>query len=87
MRGFSIRRQETSASPSGCHVGHYKALSRSETPIEDHENTWHRFTKNPQGYEFFIELYHISLATVQIGETIDQRKIVKSAMIEKEPWK
>ena len=85
--GFKKWRENTSTSPSGRHLGHYKALLRAE--IKDNNEhielntTTH--TKNPIGEHILKIIYLVAMSTLNAGETLERWKNVQSSMIEKEP--
>ena len=87
--GFRKWREATSTSPSGRHLGHYKALLRAEWSDAKDANSPQIITniKNPLGNEIFLSLYHIAIATLRAGETLDRWRQVQSSMLEKDPGK
>ena len=86
--GFRKWRENTSTSPSGRHLGHYKALLRAEI-IDDKDtgdnNNQLITIKNPIGDEILKAIYFVAMSTLKAGETLERWKNVQSSMLEKEP--
>ena len=91
MTGFRKWREATSTSPSGRHLGHYKALLRAELvdnqPVQDNKKSKLKTINNIKGTEIFKSLYYVAMSALQAGETLDRWKQVQSSMLEKEPGK
>ena len=86
MSGFRKWREETATSPSGRHLGHYKALLRAEFHKDKEGDDQQKTTiKNKIGHQIFKTLFHITMATVLSGETLTRWAKVNSSMIEKVP--
>ena len=86
MSGLRKWREETVTSPSGRHLGHYKALLRAEFhKTKEGEETQKLGVKNKIGIQILKILFHIMMATVLSGETLKRWATVNSAMIEKIP--
>ena len=85
LTGFRKWKEATSTSPSGRHLGQYKALIRAESPETTEEKSTIPKIKNPLGHRILTSIFHVTMATVLSGETLDRWKNVYSAMIEKIP--
>ena len=89
VAGFRTWREATSTSPSGRHLGHYKTLLRAE---ENEDKTSNKDQpvkkfkcKNPIGQKILTVIFHIAMAALRAGETLDRWTTVASMMIEKDP--
>ena len=94
MNGFRKWREATSTSPSGRHLGHYKAILKAELPENNYDSEQEasatknkRKIKNPLGIKIFEVLHHITMAAVRPGETLNRWKFVHSSMLEKDTGK
>ena len=91
MTGFRKWRESTSTSPSGRHLGHYKALLRAELidnqPVKNKHKQKKPITNNPKGVEIFKPIYQTAIAALQAGVSLIRWKQVQSSMIEKDPGK
>ena len=88
---YSKLKIATSTSPSGRHLGHYKAILKAELPPTDKDladeavnTTKRRKIKNPLGMQIFEVLHYITMAAVRSGESLDRWKVVHSSMLEKD---
>jgi hypothetical protein len=99
-KGFQKWRETTSTSPSGRHLGHYKALLRTEIrkqkQNEDNDDPSDKETipkqqqkrqqtKHPLGHAIFRVLHHVAMAALRSGETLSRWTTAHSTMIEKDP--
>ena len=91
MKGFRKWSEDTSTSPSGRHLGHYKVLLRAEYKSSTKPGEEIRQDilqdRNQMGKQIFRAIYHISLAAVLAGESLTRWIKVKSSMIKKVPGK
>jgi hypothetical protein len=72
--------ENTSTSPSGRHLGHYKCLL-----LDDNHQTYCNET-NPDPKDKIMQVYHkIATATLQIGMSLDRWQKSITTMIEKVP--
>jgi hypothetical protein len=103
MSGFRNWKERTSTSPSGRHLGHYKALLRAEAPdkpnTEDTDSqdnlldqppptkTKRNQQHHPQGRNIFEVLFQVSMSALRAGETLTRWTNAYSSMIEKDKGK
>ena len=84
MGGFRKWREETATSPSGRHLGHYKALLRAENEKENEEDKKPQSKiKNKIGNQIFTTIFYIAMVTLRSGETLNRWSKVNSSMLEK----
>lgn len=72
--GFKKWRENTSTSPSGRHLGHYKALLRAEMKDDNASSDNHPLTKttHPIGAEILKAIYLVAISTLKAGETLER---------------
>ena len=88
VAGFQTWKEGTSTSPSGRHLGQYKALLRAEeldlgTAID--QQLHRAINKNPKVTQIMKVIFHIALAALRAGETLARWTTVASMMIKKDP--